>query len=140
MAVGVVISLGWILERPEGLRAGYMREKGVHASCWRDHGVWWWAAGGVIDMNQLVEHVFNECMCLCLRQLGDQGVQAQLLNKLSMQGMLPEESIVCGGKRVHVCACRLEYQQLEWGCGLGGSYVQVPGTEGAGIQGCYWAA
>lgn len=62
------------------------------------------------------------------------------MNKLSVQGWLLEQSLLCVGMCQHVFACRLEYQQLEWGRGLRGFCVQVPATGKAGIQGSYWAA
>lgn len=59
--------MGWILERPGSLRVGYWRDQGLQARHWRDHGVWGWATGGAIDLNQLVDHVLHVCMCLCIR-------------------------------------------------------------------------
>lgn len=62
------------------------------------------------------------------------------MNKLSVQGWLLEQSVLCVGMCQHVFACRLEYQQLERGFGLIGFYVQVPAAGKAGIQGSYGAA
>ena len=36
---------------------------------------------------------------------------------------------------VHVSESRCLYQQLEWGCGLGGLYAQVPASGETGIPG-----
>lgn len=59
---------------------------GVLASYWMNHGVWGWTVGGVIDLNQLVKHVW--CVFICAYLCVAAGTLRAPGHKLSVQGWL----------------------------------------------------
>jgi len=74
------MSLGQILERPEGLRFDCWRDQEVQASYCRDQDV----SGLATGKSSYQRDMFVRMHLLCTRQLGDQWTQSQLLSRPSV--------------------------------------------------------